>query len=213
MRERLSFWRHFLSTRASISQTRLKSAAARPCPGVPLKKTQGILDVFPHPTFTLPSEFTNASPSDAVPTGTRPTGSDDNLQVLRFSIHSSSVKHFQTRALLRKSLMLKMTSFLGPKITGLCSHVWYDHIQEAYVPHAAFCIRLLRSESLKENGHVYVSATLLHREEGSELPGQGRYRDFKTVVLYTVASPQLKAVLSSPLNLLKYHERPSALGL
>lgn len=86
-------------------------------PGVPLKRNQGILDVFPHPTFTLPSEFTNADPSVMqFPQGPTPPGLMTTAGTEIFNPLIFQSAHFQTRASLRKSLMLKMTLFLVHKL-------------------------------------------------------------------------------------------------
>lgn len=86
-------------------------------PGVPLKRTQWVLHVFPHPTITLPSELTNADPSVMqFPQGPAPPGLMTTAGTEIFNPLIFQSAHFQTRACLRKSLMLKMTLFLVHKL-------------------------------------------------------------------------------------------------
>ena len=117
MRECSSFWRHFLSTRPGTSQTRLLLAAARPCPRGALEEDSVGSSCLPQPTFTLPNELTSADPSVMqFPQGPAPPGLMTTAGTEIFNPLIFQSAHFQTRACLRKSLMLKMTLFLVHKL-------------------------------------------------------------------------------------------------
>ena len=117
MRERSSFWRHFLSTRPGTSQTRLKSAAARPCPRGALEEDSVGSWCLPPPHLHPPQWVHQRRPfSDALPTGTRPTGSDDNRRCWAFQSTHLSVSPLPDKSFLEKVPDAKNDLFLVHKL-------------------------------------------------------------------------------------------------